>query len=119
MNEPSIMSANMTDWLFVIVRNPNLNLQRNENYTGYLSHGNPMCLCNESGVCSNNYCLIEWYNSPDVYQRLIDIAKSRNFEPLYQELFSIRPYYTINFQTKDWAFDSRILKEIAQEPRFQ
>ena len=110
------MSTQMTDWLFVIMRNPNLNFQRNDNYKD--PSQSPMCLCNEYGVCSDNYCLIERYNSHDVYQRLIDIAKSRNFEPLYRDLFSIKPYY-INSQVKSFAFDSRILREIAKELRFQ
>ena len=117
-DEPSIMSVGLIEWFFLIMRNPNLNLQRNNNYEGGSENPNPMCLCNESGECSNKYC-VDDNREESLYQNLIDIAKSRNFEPLYQELFSQNPQYATGFQVKTWTVHSRVIKEIAKEPQFQ
>ena len=118
-NEPSIMPVGWLEWVFVIMKHPSLNLQRNNNYEGWFPENpNPMCLCNESGECSNNYC-VESTGEESLHQNLIDIAKDRNFEPLYQELFSKKPQDYALFQVDYLDFESRIIKEIAKEPQFQ
>ena len=121
-----IMDVSLMNWFFAIMRNPNLTLQRNSNYKYEdIENQNPMCLCNEFGECSNNYCLLVDDNDLNTsynqsVQAIIDIAKSGNFEPLYQELFSKRPQYYINFQVEFLLnSDYRVIREIAKEPRFQ
>ena len=121
-DEPSIMVTGWMEWLFLIMRHPNLTLQTNNNYDNsidLMENPNPLCLCNTSGECSNKYCIDDSYEDESIYQSLIDIAKNRNFEPLYQELFSKRPQHYINFQVDPLLEESRIIEEIAKEPRFQ
>ena len=120
-DEPSIMVTGWIEWIFLVTRNPSLTLQRNNNYDNRMNgidNQNPMCLCNESGECSNKYCIDENYEDESIYQSLIDIAKSGNFEPLYQELFSKNIQYNTNVQVEALTTHSKIIEEISKEPHF-
>ena len=116
------MDVNALDWIFAIVRNPGLNLQRNDNYDRWNEgDASPMCLCNKSGVCSNSYCVFTFDDDKEeevYYQSVTNIAKSGDFELLYQELFSKNNENTLFLQGIEHIYLD-ILKEIAKEPHFQ